>query len=93
MSDDNLSGGSERQRLIEIMALLDEADRKFNGLGSQQAMSVGPVLADVAALREELVERGRGYGILPESASVDELRHEAYKNVEVEARYLDTGNA
>lgn len=92
MSENTSTGDSERQRLVEIMALLDEADRKFNGLGGRQSMSVGPVLSDVAALREELTERGKNYGLLPASTSVDELRNEAYRCVEVEARYLDTGS-
>lgn len=79
MSDtnDTASGGTERQKLVEIVALLDEIDHKFNRLGGQQSMSVGPVLTDVQELRESVVERGKGYGILDESETVTELRVDA----------------
>lgn len=66
-----------RSTLVEIMALIDEAHNKLNGMGFKQQMSVGPVLSDVSALRAEVVERGKAYGILPESARVAELRHDA----------------
>lgn len=74
----NTSNETERNALVGIMALLDEVDRRFNAMGSQQMMSVGPVLEDVRNLREELVDRGKGYGILPEKATVEDLRHDAH---------------
>ncbi|WP_237560643.1 hypothetical protein [Halostella litorea] len=73
-------GGTEtddaRQELIELVALLDEVERRFTKLGQAQ-MSVGPVLADVDDLREAAIERGKDNDLIPQSTPTAPLQHEA----------------
>jgi len=75
---------TEREELVKIIAHLSEIERTFGQLGSRQSMSVGPVLDDVAELRKEVIQRGKGYGIVREGEPEAALEHEA-REVEVAA--------
>lgn len=68
---------NDRDRLVAIIALIDEVDRWLHQMGHDQKMSVGPVLSDVNDLQEEVVERGHNYGILEKSEDVYDLRADA----------------
>lgn len=70
---------SARENLAAIIALVDAVDNQLVTFGTKFGMSTGPVHPDIKELREEIVERGKGYGILPESTSVAEIRHEGTK--------------
>lgn len=77
MSRDESSAGTDRQELVEAIALLDAFERRLHRLGGRQSMSVGPPLADVGSLRETVVERGNNYGVLDGDVPTAKLRYEA----------------
>lgn len=66
-----------RRQFTALMALVDAFDNRLSSFGMEYGMSTGPLHPEIKDLREELVERGKGYGILPESADVYDVRHDA----------------
>jgi hypothetical protein len=88
-STDSEESQPDRENIVEIIALLDEVERRFHSLG-KESMSIGPILEDVSDLQQNVVDRGIGYGVLDKSTPMAQLKHEA---LDVDIAVSDDGDS